>query len=91
MKGEMDGEPYDVALIGCGAYGFPPTAHAKRKGHKAVHMGGTLQLLFGIRGKRWTKNYTRDYDYATLPNEYWISPSPSTRNEFNARVEGGCY
>lgn len=39
MKAEMDKEPYDIALIGCGAYGFPLAAHAKRTGHKGVHLG----------------------------------------------------
>lgn len=47
----MDKIDYDICLIGCGAYGFPLAAHAKRKGKKAVHLGGALQLLFGIKGK----------------------------------------
>lgn len=51
MKAEMDKVDYDICLIGCGAYGFPLAAQAKRKGKKAVHLGGSLQLLFGIRGK----------------------------------------
>lgn len=34
MKSEMDKEPYDVAIIGCGAYGFPLAAYAKRTGHQ---------------------------------------------------------
>lgn len=91
MKEQMDKEPYDYALIGCGAYGFPLAAHAKRTGHKAIHLGGALQLLFGIKGARWNKDYNKDYDYSTLPNEYWISPSKSTQNKFTANVEGGCY
>ncbi len=91
MEEEMDHEPYDIALIGCGAYGFPLAAYAKRTGHKAVHLGGALQLLFGIKGKRWDKNYNKDYDYSALPNEYWISPSPMTQNDFTKKVEDGCY
>lgn len=51
MEDEMDKTDYDICLIGCGAYGFPLAAHAKRKGKKAVHLGGALQLLFGIKGK----------------------------------------
>ena len=58
MEDEMDKIDYDVALIGCGAYGFCLAAHAKRSGKKAVHLGGALQLLFGIKGNRWEdKNY----------------------------------
>ena len=53
MKNEMDRTDYDICLIGCGAYGFPLAAHAKRQKKKVVHFGGELQLLFGIKGSRW--------------------------------------
>lgn len=33
-------------------YGFPLAAHVKHKGKQAIHLGGTLQLLFGIKGNR---------------------------------------
>ena len=46
MKNEMDRTDYDICLIGCGAYGFPLAAHAKRQKKKVVHFGGELQLLF---------------------------------------------
>lgn len=98
MKEEMDKEPYDIALVGCGAYGFPLAAYAKRTGHKAVHLGGALQLLFGIKGQRWENiNYgvkragIRPGVYLSLMNEYWIRPCNS-RKPLNAeQVEGGCY
>ena len=44
MKNEMDRTDYDICLIGCGAYGFPLAAHAKRQKKKVVHFGGELQL-----------------------------------------------
>ena len=44
---------FEVAIIGCGAYGFPLAAKIKSSGRSAVHMGGAVQLLFGIKGKRW--------------------------------------
>ena len=50
MKNEIDKKDYDICLIGCGAYGLPLAAHVKRQGKKAVHLGGALQLLFGIKG-----------------------------------------
>ena len=43
MKNEMDRTDYDICLIGCGAYGFPLAAHAKRQKKKVVHFGGELQ------------------------------------------------
>ena len=36
---------FEVALIGCGAYGLPLAAHVKRLGKKAVHLGGATQNL----------------------------------------------
>ncbi|MGG6498696.1 UNVERIFIED_CONTAM: hypothetical protein NY603_37795, partial [Bacteroidetes bacterium 56_B9] len=46
MKNEIDKREYDICLLGCGAYGLPLAAHIKRTGKKAIHMGGSLQLLF---------------------------------------------
>lgn len=87
MKKEIDKVDYDICLIGCGAYGFPLAAHVKRTGKKAIHLGGGLQLLFGIRGKRWDM---RD-EYKSLMNEYWIRPSEDETPVVAKKVEGACY
>lgn len=98
MEREMDSEPYDVALIGCGAYGFPLAAHAKRTGHQAVHIGGSLQLLFGIKGKRWENPmYGADMwqygagNYPSLINDYFLRPNETDTPEDAKTVEDGCY
>lgn len=97
MKYEIDRSDYDVCLIGCGAYGFPLAAHVKRQGKKAIHLGGALQLLFGIRGRRWDgMNYGvnigfRPGQYASLPNKYWIRPTANERPKTAANVENACY
>jgi hypothetical protein len=92
MKREMDKEDYDVALIGCGAYGFCLAAHAKRMGKKAIHMGGVLQLLFGIIGKRWeNKQYHPIFNYTKLFNDYWVRPDNSYRPQTADNIEEGCY
>lgn len=99
MEDEIDERDYDIALIGCGAYGFPLAAHVKRSGKKAVHLGGALQLLFGIKGKRWMNPeygmkslpfITRNY-YNNLMNEHWVFPSDNERPVNAANVEGACY
>jgi hypothetical protein len=88
---------YDICLLGCGAYGLPLAAHVKRMGKKAVHLGGGLQLLFGIKGKRWEKesrygswyNIPRLFDkkYDELFNTHWVRPlsidKPSTANKLD--------
>ena len=98
MKNEIDKEEYDVCLIGCGAYGFPLAAHVKRTGKQAVHLGGALQLLFGIQGNRWEDpNYgVKEWGivqglYSNLMNEYWVRPSENEKSNNAKAVEGGCY
>ena len=48
---------FDVAIIGCGAYGMPLASKLKNAGKQAIHLGGATQLLFGIKGYRWENNY----------------------------------
>lgn len=93
MEKQMDEADYEVCLIGCGAYGFPLAAHACRTGHKAIHLGGALQLLFGIAGKRWfdPSNTATYQDYKDLLNEHWVYPSETERPKAANMVEGGCY
>ena len=78
---------FEVALLGCGAYGLPLGAAIKRSGRQAVHLGGALQLLFGIRGRRWESMP----EMAALMNDYWIRPSPEETPASSSLVEGGCY
>lgn len=92
MKTEIDSYDYDICLIGCGAYGFPLAAHVKRMGKKSIQLGGSLQLLFGIRGKRWEDpNYNPTYNYVQLINEYWVKPGVEEKPAAAENVEGACY
>lgn len=92
MKSEIDKEDYDICLIGAGAYGFPLAAHVKRMGKKGFHIGGSLQLLFGIRGRRWeNESYNNTYNYARLMNDYWVKPDEKEVPKDALKVEGGCY
>lgn len=87
MTEEALKKDFDIALIGCGAYGLPLGARMKQAGKKAVHMGGCLQLLFGIRGARWD---TRDYMKPFI-NEFWTRPADSEIPEKAKKVENACY
>ena len=88
MEKKIDSIDYDVALIGCGAYGMPLAYHCKRQGKKAVHIGGSLQLLFGIWGNRWESD---DYPHKKLVNSYWIRPNNSERPPSANNIEDACY
>lgn len=87
MKQEIAEIDFEIALIAAGAYGFPLAAHVKRLGRKALLMGGTLQLLFGIRGARWDSAAA----YRKFYNEYWIRPGDECRPEGFHKIDGGCY
>jgi hypothetical protein len=77
---------FDVAIIGCGAYGFPLAARIKEAGKQAIHMGGATQILFGIKGARW------DNDVASkFYNNHWVRPLAEETPRNNSLVENGCY
>ena len=78
---------FDIALIGCGAYGMPLAAKIKQSGKQAIHMAGVLQILFGIKGARWDD----DPVVSKLYNEYWVRPSENEKPKQAKVVEGGCY
>lgn len=88
MKREMDKLEYDVAIIGCGAYGMNLAAHAKRKGKVAIHLAGWTQMLFGIYGNRWINDQPEFKKYI---NEYWVRPEETEIPDGAKTVENGCY
>lgn len=89
MKNEIASLSFDIAIIGCGSYGFPLAAYVKRLGKKAIHMAGSTQLLFGVKGRRWELDPTQPF--TNFMNEYWVRPD-ATEVPLNAElVEGACY
>ena len=63
---------FDIALIGAGAFGMFLANHIKNMGKKAVHVGGSLQLFFGITGSRWELDEVFNKE---IKNEHWVRPS----------------
>lgn len=78
---------FDVAIIGCGAYGFPLAARLKRAGKIAVHLGGATQMLFGVKGARWEKIPS----FNSIINDKWIYPIDSERPKDASKIENACY
>ncbi|WP_397445420.1 hypothetical protein [Polaribacter sp. R77954] len=94
MKKQIDETDFDICIIGAGAYGFPLAAHIKRLGKKAFHLGGSSQLLFGIKGKRWeSTDYGKalNLNYPSLFNEYWVKPGAKEKPKTSDQVEDNCY
>ena len=88
MKTDIAALDFDVAILGCGAYGLPLAAHVKALGKPAIHLGGVTQCLFGIKGRRWAEDYGWDKLYF---NEHWIYPDASERPASAQSVENACY
>lgn len=78
---------FDLALVGCGAYGMPLGAAIKRDGRQAIHLGGSLQLLFGIRGRRWDEMTS----FQPFFNDAWVRPSAVETPQRANSVDAGCY
>ena len=78
---------FDIAIIGCGAYGFPLAAKLKKAGKQAIHMGGVTQILFGIKGRRWVDNPRCGIQF----NDAWIYPKENETPKNATNVENHCY
>ena len=103
MEQQIDAIDYDICLLGCGAYGLPLAAHVKRAGKQALHIGGGIQLLFGIKGRRWEVEYRQpgvwtynvpfelNLNYYDLFNEHWTYPANEEVPALAKSVEGACY
>jgi hypothetical protein len=76
LKKRVSAIDFDVALLGCGAYGLPLAYFIKKQcGKTAIHLGGTLQLLFGIKGRRWLEDSGVNWAF----NEFWCYPIAEDR------------
>lgn len=82
---------FDIALLGCGAYGLPICEFIKNKLNKsAIYIGGGIQLLFGVMGKRWEENSM--WKQIILENECnFIKPTGDEIIPNNNNCENGCY
>ncbi len=90
MYQEAIRKEFDVAIIGCGAYGLPLAAKLKEYGKQVIHLGGAVQVLFGIRGKRWDE--MEKYEYVRqFYNKAWVYPGETERPKRLKEVEDGCY
>jgi hypothetical protein len=80
---EVSLKDFDIALIGAGAWSLPLGSRIKKMGKSAIHMGGEMQLLFGIKGKRWAQT--------TTYNSNWVTADPDETPRNRNKVEDGCY
>ena len=75
------------ALIGCGGIGMLVAHKLKERGIIAIVLGGAIQVLFGIKGRRWENHSV----ISKFWNEHWVSPSETETPAGCSAIEGGCY
>lgn len=91
MKKDISSIDFDIALLSCGSYGAPLCHFIKNELNKsAIYLGGGLQLLFGVKGKRWE---THDIISKIIENSDvpFINPSDDEQIPNYKIVENGCY
>ena len=87
LKTKISDLKFDVAIVGCGAYGLPISSFIKESGIPCIQLGGATQTLFGVFGERWIKNNPVKY----YINKYWKRPDESERPNNWQDAERGCY
>jgi hypothetical protein len=80
--------PFDIALVSCGGFGMPISDYIfSDLNTSVIYVGGSLQLYFGIQGKRWDNSD----EIAKHINSNWTRPLPEDLPKNPGTCEGGCY
>lgn len=83
----LNKEDFDVGIFGTGYTSLLFTLQAKMLGKSGIHLGGSTQILFGVKGRRW-----KEIDkFHSFFNEHWTEPLNNEKPEKHSIVEGGCY
>lgn len=84
---------FDCALVAAGGYGMPISRYlySNKLIPQVLHIGGVLQLFFGVIGQRWL-----DEPYKSKYSQYqnlhlWSRPVDYSVMKRASQVENGCY
>jgi hypothetical protein len=91
MLDEISKLEFDIALISAGGYGLPLAAGLKQSGKIAIHVGGVLQLFFGIRGGRWDSVASQYGSLSLYHTDSWVRPLKEETPDWSKSIEGGAY
>jgi hypothetical protein len=85
---KMAARDFDIALIAASGLGIPLASEVKRLGKIGLSLGGHLQALFGVIGRRWREQEEWRTNYI---NEAWID-MPDCRSDWSVPgADGGAY
>jgi len=68
----VDSRDFDIALIGAGGLAIPIASHIKSMGKIGIDLGGHLQVLFGVLGKRY-----REWRWEAWDSNEWCIDMPA--------------
>jgi hypothetical protein len=85
IEAEIERRDFDIALIGAGGLTIPIASFVKEIGKVSVSLGGDLQILFGVIGKRWRHLERWGKGYF---NEWWVDMPEKYRPKETDIAEG---
>jgi len=88
ITADLDAKRFDIALVAAAGLAVPIASHLKRRGHLAIDLGGHLQVLFGVLGKRWRDRVDWRERYIT---DAWIDMPARYRPEETGVCDDGAY
>jgi hypothetical protein len=72
LEDEVLKRDFDVALIGCGAYGYPLAGSVRKTGRTVIELCGSVVKLFGIYGWKFEQRNQKRLD--EWGAQYWTCP-----------------
>lgn len=72
IKAKIEKKEFDIALIAAAGLAIPIASHIKDMGKIGIELGGYLQILFGVWGKRWLEPQFFKFWNERYYNEHWV-------------------
>lgn len=83
---------FDIALVGAGCYSILLCSYIKiHKQRTSFHLGGGLQMMFGVYGNRWFQNGNPNNFFKEYINKHWVRPSGDEIPKGFKQQENGAY
>ena len=76
-----------IVIVGCGGLAMPLALKLKQRNIITIIMGGAIQILFGIKGRRWEDHPI----ISSFFNHNWVFPSDDEIPNGADKIEEGCY
>jgi hypothetical protein len=76
-----------IVVLGCGGLAMVLAKRLKAKNIITIVLGGAIQIMFGIKGKRWLNHDI----IKTFFNSHWVFPQDHEIPNGAKQIEGGCY